>query len=1439
MDDKTLCKRVRGQDDEEQEKSRSYPGWWALGKWGNMPSFSLGITLAPSVTRKLRGRAYQKRSVAMIQLCRLFLEISPGKPDQIDALRSLFETVEDALKSAVDAGKDRSDAADAAFATAEEELDWYAAWHHPKEQEVLGDVQHIIEDAAQKDNYIAKTHKRLSTRLGLNKSGSPPSSSLVKVHFQILRSPTDRREAPVVTCELGPDVKISELLWTFSRLPEDQRIGLKQNPHFYFSKDLSDQASAYDDQFKLEPLKDLRPEKDSVVMVLLDRAGQIFVDYQQFSKTYGNIWRPDNTIILKDLQGTLEAANLINPKINGEVCIWQRGGGRPVEEDLLKWTQVLDRALDLPDVDWLIRSETAPDEALDIELTGGWERCSRVTIPDPPGLSEQDDPTSILPPHEDAFIAPEEPSSPVSLVNTSVSTVDTANQEVFHPPQDVFPSKITVEISSEEARGIAEECPSIVEDKDFLILGISSPSGSPPPQVEAAIHPPVNPAFTSLDLFTPPGESEPAPTSTTSAPERVAPMAAESIRSQNEAVHAQTLLACSSSNPLTLDFDSTVASSSSGVLTPVKNGPSDDTKVSHPPVQPACVPPESTPLNRTELALASSASTPDRIPDLAHSQAEAIRAPDHLGHHPIDHPIPSIGDNVEPASVVSTRSRTTTSDSTLSQAEAANLPNTFPNPPILAKSAPILNHTALAPDAASDTTSLRFKIDRPAVQSARSPENFVLPTGNVSASPSSMPIPDKIPPFSGRARSSSRVEKARQPLVMESPPALPAPPGEPTLPAGKKQSPPTGSKEGMQAPHVSPSTLERVRTPVEAARSPNRNSSAPSKPRVSSVVAGSVPTLHRTHPPPELRRAHAAPPSGPRTSLGGQLPLKRRVCARYEGGAFIFAVQDKEPSEEGGDSHRAATVDDLFNADQRAIGYTVIRFTCGELYCQPGAGLHPIPWGITGKSRRIPKLRHMPRAASNSTARMYPQDPTGQSRRIAGRVSSQLLAPRPVEKPVPGTAPGRNSPVPVTRQDRTPVALPHSSHAKSSNLVPIPEAMKLNSPSQQNNISRTSSVVNLKDPALQTRKSIALPEQTTSQLAVRLQPIANRVSSSSNSSDPVTMARLGKTAEALSHSPRADISSAVTGAMETRGEFNRYSMGPKVLPSPPVGGTATISTSPMWNGTARTPSRIKTKDLISRHKQRNSNNMRPTSTAESASPSRAPTSALSQTAALAGKSSASRIDSGIELWDIDHHGASPDRRRGSDTPANGYGNLSRDRGPSSPHPTGSPVGTRNTTNREDGISTSLSSKKSRMSMSGLSSPVGNPAHSGIPIPPPEQAKNPLLNVTFGSSSTGSLASTSPGRREPFINRKPQPTSQTTSQGRATPQSGFSTPPRSSTPSSFSHSASTSTRATMVTPATSFTTIPSRVPSPVAEVGSKSWFRRNVIDAVKSKLGYGS
>ena len=152
----------------------------------------------------------------------------------------------------------------------------------------------------------------------LKKSDTPPRSP-VKVHFQILRSPTDRHRAPIVTraylffyfandsssCwnidELGPEVNVSELLWTFSRLPKDQRVTLKQNPHFYLSRDLSDRPLSYNGDFAVKPLKDLKPEKDLVVLILSDRTGQIYFDYDKFSKTYGNIWKPHNAIILKGI----------------------------------------------------------------------------------------------------------------------------------------------------------------------------------------------------------------------------------------------------------------------------------------------------------------------------------------------------------------------------------------------------------------------------------------------------------------------------------------------------------------------------------------------------------------------------------------------------------------------------------------------------------------------------------------------------------------------------------------------------------------------------------------------------------------------------------------------------------------------------------------------------------------------------------------------------------------------------------------------------------------------------------------------------------------------------------------------------------------------------------------------------------------------------------
>ena len=1032
-------------------------------------------------------------------------------------------------------------------------------------------------------------------------------------------------------------------------------------------------------------------------------------------------------------------------------------------------------------------------------------------------------------------------------------TVSTASQEPFHLSHDAPPLSVTVELSSVEAQGIAEECPSTVEDNDFLALGISSLAESIPSTVNdkgssaldisspsGSTSPPasVNPASASLEPFMPPEENGSAP-AFTSSPERTVPMAAEL-----ESTCPQDIpLACSS--PLTLPTDSIVPSASSGMLTALKNAPADDTKASHSPVQPAFVHPESTPLsNRSELALVG---IPKKIPEPPRPQAEASRAPDRLTHSASDRPIPSIGDYVAPASVMPARSRTTTSDSILSQAEAIHHPNTS-KPLILASTAPVLNRIALDPAPASSTTPLRSKLDHFAAQPARSPEDLVPIKENRSISPSGVPTPDRIPPLSGRARSGSRSGVFRQPLAVESPPTLSASPGSSTPPVGRKQAPLSGV---AQAPHVNLPPSESVRTPVEVARPPNQNSSAASKPRVSSVVACNVPSFYNAAQPSERTHIQAkaqaprpavcptyVPPSGPRTSVGSHLPSLNGVSVPDVKAAHLSSRSriKSHPKKmvTSAEQRRSAVFSSQMNVQPaaRPSGLPVEHSTAnlGASYAS-ATQLHA---SLVGSQYHGPLLENRggyqsyatrqgqvnvsisvsAPLASNGTTRISSQDPMGQSRRsatITRQISSQLPAPRTAEKSVPSTVPNRSS-----LQDRTAGTLSHFSNAKSSNLAAIPEgqgalkgysmarsitpttshavAEKPNSLSSPPSIiSRTSSTVNMKDAALQSRKSII-------------------------------------------------ISTGVAGATKLRRESNSHSVGPKVLPLPPNGGATAISTSPMWNSTARTSSRIKTKDLISRHKQQNVNDVRPPSTVESASPSQAPISALSQTATLVGKSSANRIDSGIELWDYyDPQGAGPDRRRSRENSTNGCGSPSRDRGPSSPHISSSPIGTNNTNNRKDGTRTSLSSKKSRMSMLGSPSPTGSISQSGISMssaPPPDQVKNPLLNVTTGSSSTGSLTSTTAGRREPFINRKPQPTSQSTSHDGAGSQSGFSTPPRSSTPSSFSHSGSSSTRATMVTPATSFTTL-SRVPSPVAEVGSKSWFRRNVIDAVKSKLGYGA
>ena len=1052
-------------------------------------------------------------------------------------------------------------------------------------------------------------------------------------------------------------------------------------------------------------------------------------------------------------------------------------------------------------------------------------------------------------------------------------TVDSSTRESLYLSQDTPPSDVTVNLSLEEAQIDVEECRLPVEDKDSLTADTSSKNA---PQIEAAAHTPVPRPSTSLGPFTQSLEIELTPESSASAPKRTAPVAAGTIGPQDEPIHTQTLLACSS-EPLTLPIGTTVAPSNSKERTVVVNTPDDghaQTKAVHPPALPPCLPlGSSTPPNMSELHLANSLSTPEKlspVPEFTRPQAEAIHTPSHLGGSPSGRLTPPIGSDPDPASVVPTRNRTTvTPDGTVPRVEAVHPLNAPLEPSAPAGNAPTLNHASFH----SDTTP-RSEIDRPTVQSVRCPVHPIPPTGSKPTLTTGMPAPVGIPLFSEHVR--SPVELVRRPPLVEPPPVRPA---EPAFPIGKMPA----ATENRPALHVSP-PAERVRPQIEAVRSAIQNTRAPLKPQVPSIAVGSVPHLSMPPPPSERARTQVEAPHPPVRPAYAPLDSRAPSVSNQSAPLNNVSVSDVEArisSRSRIKSHPRRMVAPIGPRRSTALPMNP------QLTLQPSGQPMARPGEHSGAHlAQVSVATSVSPAASNNALRMsstIAQDPMGQSRRstvLTGQMTPHLTSVSPttrlVEKPVPGSASNRSSSAPITRHyDRAAGALSHSSQAKSSRLTVIPEgqgtpksypmvrpatpskaltaaatAEKANtniaiSPqSLQNSVPRTSSIVDIRHSASQPRKSVVLPDQI-SQQGVRssYQPvmglqsiIPSPASKSSNVSDPVAKTHLGKTAEVRSYNSRSD-ASGVAVKTETRGGSNGYSVAPRVLPTLPAGGTATISASPASNSTSRISSRIKTKDLLNRHKQQNASVARSPSIAETTSLSRTPMSGLSQTAPLAGKLSANRIDSGIELWDYDPHGAIPDRRKGFDT-ANGHSNPPRDRGHSFTLPTNYPAGASNL-NNEDGTSASLRLKKSRASIRGSPTPVVSLAHSDKPTrmstpPPPEQVQTPLLRAT--RSSAGSPSSTTPGRREPFINRKPQPMSQSTS----TVQSGFSTPPRSSTPSSVSRSASitTSSQTTIATPATSFT-IPSRGPSPAMEPMHKSWFRRNVIEPVKSKLGYGS
>jgi hypothetical protein len=139
-----------------------------------------------------------------------------------------------------------------------------------------------------------------------------------------------------VTEVLSARPTLSEVLWNFSRCKDEKRLTLKQNPHFYKPSDLPSSPQAYVGDLKVDPIDSFMHPK---ICVLTDKPGRVYLETDQNTRAFGNIWVPNDAIIFKgprvirlppvpcfssflDVCGKLEGEKIVQASIQGTPDMW-------------------------------------------------------------------------------------------------------------------------------------------------------------------------------------------------------------------------------------------------------------------------------------------------------------------------------------------------------------------------------------------------------------------------------------------------------------------------------------------------------------------------------------------------------------------------------------------------------------------------------------------------------------------------------------------------------------------------------------------------------------------------------------------------------------------------------------------------------------------------------------------------------------------------------------------------------------------------------------------------------------------------------------------------------------------------------------------------------------------------------------------------------------
>ncbi|KAI9435100.1 hypothetical protein H4582DRAFT_703316 [Lactarius indigo] len=190
------------------------------------------------------------------------------------------------------------------------------------------DPSTALESASKKD----KKSTRILPRVRSVFKAPIPSGNMKEVYFVILGSPHGRKDQFVIPQEIDGPTTAAEIIWSFSRYPERStdrippEVAPIQNPHFY--RHLPKYPTSYDSNFHKGPLKDFYHglNQGDKIYVLLDKSCRLFLDAAKphIPRIFGNLWKPHETVILKDISGILDSEDTVLRNIGQKQDYWYR-----------------------------------------------------------------------------------------------------------------------------------------------------------------------------------------------------------------------------------------------------------------------------------------------------------------------------------------------------------------------------------------------------------------------------------------------------------------------------------------------------------------------------------------------------------------------------------------------------------------------------------------------------------------------------------------------------------------------------------------------------------------------------------------------------------------------------------------------------------------------------------------------------------------------------------------------------------------------------------------------------------------------------------------------------------------------------------------------------------------------------------------------------------